>query len=121
MAAEVSSDFIFNLVFQEQQQQAQSCPDPDFAFPHRYLAVDTGSVEMNVIAAPAVVNIKFTRQVTGQFVRRRLGVVPGHCMVGAHIDIGHDRVLLPLKRISLDARRFWRQSRFYWPGKWYQK
>jgi hypothetical protein len=121
VAAEVCGDFIFNLVFQEQQQQAQPCPDPDFAFPHRDLAVDTGPVEMNVIADPAVVNIKFTRQVTGQFVRRRLGVVPGHFMVGTHIDIGHDRVLLPLKRISLDARRFWRQSRFFRPGERQQK
>jgi hypothetical protein len=103
---EVADDFTFDLGLEEHQHHAEPGLDANFAVADRNGPVDTGALKVNVVAVPTVVDVEFAREIVGQLVRSRLGLLAAEVVSGVHIDVGHGRNLLNFARFSVRSRAF---------------
>ena len=107
---QITDNFILNPAFQQSQQQTQLSLDSNLFLADSDHAVHTGSLKMNVVFLPAIIDTEFLSQVPGKIVRRLLGIFFIHRVVGAHIYKRHRTYRVIRDRASLDACQAFRQS-----------
>ena len=107
---EVADDFFFDQAFEHDQQQSQLSLDSNLFLADSDHAVHTGSLKMNVVFLPAIIDTEFLSQIPGEIVRRLLGIFFIHRVVGAHIYKRHRTYRVIRDRASLDACQAIRQS-----------
>lgn len=106
-AAEVIFQVLGDLFLDHRLKENKHKPEPgldsDLILTNSDGAVDSGSLKMNMVAFPAVIDVKFLREVARQFIRSFLRFFCWHGMPCKHIYVGHQALLIDQERISLDT------------------
>lgn len=107
---QVFRDFGLDKRFQKNEHQAQNGLDSDLVLADSDPAVYTGSLKMNMVTFPTVVDFKLLGQVAREFIGCLLCLFGRHRVLRAHIYMRHNLNSRTSVRASLDAAPLQRQS-----------